>query len=180
MKNIILTDCSKTKFIAQKGVLDSNFGMHNYERMLFSKKTYEEDSSDPKNYLELCENIESRINKIQQNFLHLTTTGKIDESFYLLTLKKGFLQNPKSKTWTFVSAAGFCKLNSPVIIGLSGGVALKSEFSNLMDLSQEERCMAFRKEFPFMEKTSLIECINGTKEVDWFKEAYRNCIPFGR
>lgn len=174
MKNIIVTDCLGTKFSGLKGVLDKKFGMHNYELVSFENDG--EEFADPKSYEQMCENIESRITNLHQKFVGI----KKDPAamYYYVSLKKGFLKNHKSNTWSFIAMAGFCKFSEPISIGLSEGVALKEELWDFMELPPEERCKQFKTIYPFMDKESLIKSMNGTEEVDWYRQALRNCIPY--
>lgn len=173
MKNLIITDCTNSKGDALKGVLDRNFGIHNFEQHLYID---DEQKESPKSFSELTNRVDEKMARLRTKFDPKKFKGEYN--IYYATLKKGFLKTNEGP-WLFVAYAVFGK-DHPYMPGMSEAFPLKKELWQYMDLPDEERYQKFKEFDPMLELQPLVYYINGTRETDWYKQAFRNCIPFGK
>ena len=170
MNSIIIHDCSDNKETALKGVCNGHFGMHTFDLHYIKN---ENERGIPVSFEELTEQADKRINQLRAGFPPTTAEEK---GIYYATIQKGFIK-VKQGGWLLTAYALFGNA-SDLIPGMPESVPLKQEMWNYMYLPQKERYEKLAEIYPLFRVKPLISCINETSEVDWFKQAFRACIPF--
>ena len=167
----IITDCADNKLVALNGVCEKNFGLNNY-KIIYKKH---EGSPTPLSTKAMEKSLASRILALQIFFESKEKEIVEEEVIYFSTIQKGFLQI--NKCWIFYACAVFKKIQGHSFTGQTEGYALKKDLWPFIDLPDEERYKKF-EEFDYMLKVQPLSYYsNGISEGDFYKQAFRNCLP---
>lgn len=171
--NLVITDCLYNELTALDGVCRQNFELHNYKIVQFNNDPY----STPLSAMEMEGCLSEKILHLQNSFdsKEVDFEAGTNKTVWFCTLKTGFLQ--MNKGWMFYAAAVFRKQHDVWFTGQSEACAIKKELWGFMDLPENERSQKFKEFDSMLEFQPLSYYTNGISEVDWYKQAFRNCIP---
>ncbi len=171
---LIITDCFDSKLTALDGVCREVFGLHNYKIIKNKPSKFLKMPTSPD---EMESRIMERVFDLQNYFEREKLDIKIgkDDDVYFSSLEEGFIKN--NKCWMIYASAVFRKQHDVWFVGQTEATAIKKELWQFIDLPDEERCRKFKEFDQVLEFQPLIYYTNGTSESDWYKQAFRNCIP---
>ena len=154
------------------GVCREVFGLHNYK--VINVKSI--GCPTPLSTQEIEQSLTKRIHHLQAFSISSELDfNKQKDDIYFCTIQKGFL--PINKGWLFCSFAVFKKKADVWYTGASEACAIKKELWPFIEMPDEKRCEKFKEFDPMLEFQPLIYYLNRTSETDWYKQAFRNCIP---
>ena len=171
--NIVITDCLYNEFDALNGVCRENFKLHNYVIVKCNNHPY----PTPLSAMEMEGYLSEKILHIQNSLdsKNVVIESEPGDTVWFCTLKTGFLL--MNKGWMFYAAAVFRKQHDVWFTGQTEACALRKGLWGFIELPEDERSQKFKEFDNMLEFQPLSYYTNGISEVDWYKQAFRNCIP---
>lgn len=171
--NLIITDCFDSKLDALRGVCTEVFGLHKYK--IISNKPLDYPAPLSSAEMERClsekmQALETFFGSEKETLMEGGMTA-----IYFASTKLGFLQ--MNKGWMIYAAAVFRKQHDVCFTGQTEASAIKKELWPFISLAEEERHQKFAEFDNMLKFHSLIYYMRGKGQTDWYKEAWRNCVP---
>lgn len=164
MDIVVYTDCTKYKLDAIVGVFTAKFGPPTTQHIESS------DIEAPLRRSDFFAAARKRIEWIKRNSVNKKS------GHFFATIQRGFFK--EHDHWHLLGFVMIQDDEGDLLSAYTSSVPLPKHVSNQMNDNPNKRYEAMKEEYPEWNRDDvpMYEIITREKEIDWFKEALRNCM----